>query len=272
MLLRNKVAVVTGGGGTIGEGICICLAQAGAHVVVSDIHEQAAQKVAAKIKNMGCETIVVSTDVRMVDQCRDLIAKSRDALGSLDILVCAAGVSGFELSCADGKPSIIENITEEEWELTIDVNLKGVFLCNQAVAPHFKQQNRGKIINISSIGGRKGVDFIPHYSASKAGVIVFSQALALQLAPFNIQVNTICPGLIWTPMWEKGAQALSDTFPHFKQMAPKEIFDAMVSQVIPLQRPQSAKDIGKAVAFLASGDADQITGQALNIDGGAVLS
>jgi NAD(P)-dependent dehydrogenase (short-subunit alcohol dehydrogenase family) len=131
----------------------------------------------------------------------------------------------------------------------MEVNLKGVFLCNRAVAAYFKKQRKGKIINISSIAGRKGIDWIPHYSASKAGVIVFTQAIALQLAPYNVNVNTVCPGVIRTPMWDTGAK--------------------VVQNMIPMKRSQSAEDIGNIVVFLASEEAKEITGQAINVDGGA---
>ena len=272
MRLKDKVAIVTGGGGSLGEGICLCLAQEGAGVVVSDLNYHLAEEVAVKIKGEGQKSLAVKTDVRLANDCRTLMDSALTEMGQIDILVCNAGAGGFELRGDSREPAILENISEEEWNLTVDVNLKGVFLCNQAVAPHFKKQKRGKIINISSVGGRKGVDFIPHYCASKAGVIVFTQAVALQLAPFNINVNSLCPGVIWTPMWKKGAKAISDTYPPFKGMAPDKIFEVMVNQMIPLKRPQSAQDIGKAVVFLASGDADQITGQALNVDGGAVFS
>ncbi len=272
MRLKDKVAIVTGGGGSLGEGICLCLAREGAGVVVSDLNYHLAEEVAGKIKEEGQKSLAVKADVRLANDCRTLIDTALTEMGQIDILVCNAGAGGFELRGDSREPAILENISEDEWNLTVDVNLKGVFLCNQAVAPHFKKQKRGKIINISSVGGRKGVDFIPHYCASKAGVIVFTQAVALQLAPFNINVNSLCPGVIWTPMWEKGAKAISDTYPPFKGMAPDKIFEVMVNQMIPLKRPQSAQDIGKAVVFLASGDADQITGQALNVDGGAVFS
>jgi NAD(P)-dependent dehydrogenase (short-subunit alcohol dehydrogenase family) len=272
MRLKDKVAIVTGGGGSLGEGICLCLAREGARVVVSDLNQSLAEKVADKVKEEGYKALALTADVRVADDCRRLIETALREMGYIDILVCNAGAGGFELRGNSQAPAILENISEEEWDLTVDVNLKGVFLCNQAIAPHFKKQKKGKIINISSVGGRKGVDFIPHYCASKAGVIVFTQAVALQLAPFNINVNSLCPGVIWTPMWEKGARAISDTYPPFKGMAPEKIFDAMVNQMIPLKRPQSPQDIGKAVVFLASEDADQITGQALNVDGGAVFS
>jgi meso-butanediol dehydrogenase/(S,S)-butanediol dehydrogenase/diacetyl reductase len=272
MRLKDKIAVVTGGGGGLGEGICLRLAGEGAHVVVSDLKADMADKVARKVVEKGCRSLAVVTDVRKPKECRALIDVSLKEMGGIDILVCCAGEGGFGLRGDSDAPAILENISEEQWDLTLDVNLKGVFLCNQAVIPHFKKRKRGKIVNISSIGGRKGIDFIPHYCASKAGVIVLTQAIALQLAAYNVNVNCICPGVIWTPMWETGAKALAYTYPQFKGMAPEKIFEAMMEHMIPLKRAQSPGDIGNAVAFLASDEADQITGQALNVDGGAVFN
>jgi meso-butanediol dehydrogenase/(S,S)-butanediol dehydrogenase/diacetyl reductase len=272
MRLKDKVAIVTGGGGGLGEGICLCLAREGAHVVVSDLNADMADKVARKVTESGRRSLAIRTDVRVVKECNALIDTTLKQMGGIDILVCGAGEGGFGLRGDSEAPALLGNISEEQWDLTLDVNLKGVFLCNQAVAPHFQKQKRGKIINISSIGGRKGIDFIPHYCASKAGVIVFSQAVALQLAPFNINVNCICPGVIWTPMWETGAKALAYTYPQFKGMGPEKIFEAMMEHMIPLKRAQTPEDIGNAVVFLASAEADQITGQALNVDGGAIFN
>ncbi len=272
MRLKDKVVIVTGGGGGLGLGICLSLAKEGANVVVSDINQKFAQQTAKKIAETGQKAIAVKTDVRKKEDCRQLVDKAIETMGRLDILVCGAGVGGFAAQGDTGEPAILENISEEEWNLTIDVNLKGVFLCNQAAAPYFREQKGGKIINISSIGGRKGVDFIPHYCASKSGVILFSQAVALQLAPFNINVNTVCPGVIWTPMWREGATAISYTYPQFKGMDPETIFEAMVEHMIPMKRAQTPADIGNAVVFLASSEADQITGQALNVDGGAQMN
>ena len=272
MRLEGKVAAVTGGGGGLGRGICECLAREGAHVVVSDLDLGLAEKVAAKVEESGRKSLAVQTDVRAVDQCENLIKKTVDGLGKIDILVCAAGVGGFVYWDGTEEPPILENISEKEWDLTIDVNLKGTFLCNRAVAPYFKKQMSGKIVNLSSIGGRKGIDWIAHYSASKAGVIVFSQAVALQLAPYNVNVNTICPGLIWTPMWEVGAKVLSQSYPPLKGMEPDDIFQATVQNMIPLKRPQTPEDIGNAVVFLVSEDSKEITGQALNVDGGSIFN
>ncbi|MDI7259666.1 MAG: SDR family NAD(P)-dependent oxidoreductase [Thermodesulfobacteriota bacterium] len=272
MRLKDQVAVVTGGGGGLGEGICLCLAREGAHVVVSDLKLDMAEKVAARMKEMGRGSLAVQTDVRIANECKNLIEKSLKKMERIDILVCAAGVGGFVYRGDSGEPLTLETVSEEEWDLTIDVNLKGVFLCNRAIAPYFKQQKRGKIINISSVAGRKGIDWIPHYSASKAGVIVLTQAVALQLAPYSINVNTICPGVIWTPMWEVGARVLSQSYPPFKGMNPGEVFKTVVQNMIPFQRPQTPEDIGNAVVFLSSDDAREITGQAINVDGGAIFN
>jgi NAD(P)-dependent dehydrogenase (short-subunit alcohol dehydrogenase family) len=239
---------------------------------VSDLNPGLADKVAGKLKEGGHKALAIQTDVSVPEQCERLIQESLNQMGSIHILVCGAGVGGFVYRDESDAPPILENITEREWDLTLDVNLKGVFLCNRAVAPCFKRQQSGKIVNISSIGGRKGIDWIPHYCASKAGVIVLTQAIALQLAPYNVNVNTICPGVIRTPMWDKGAEVLSQSYPPFKGMRPDDVFNAVVQNMIPMRRPQTAEDIGNAVVFLASAEADQITGQALNVDGGAMFS
>jgi NAD(P)-dependent dehydrogenase (short-subunit alcohol dehydrogenase family) len=272
MRLRDQVAVVTGGGGGLGEGICLCLAREGAHVVVSDVKLALAEKVANKVKATGRKALALKTDVRVASECQELVDRSLKEMGRIDIFVCGAGVGGLVFRGDSEAPLILENISEEEWDLTIDVNLKGVFLCSRAIAPYFKGQQKGKIINLSSVAGRKGVDFIPHYSASKAGVIVLTQAIALQLAPYHVNVNTICPGVIWTPMWETGAKVFSKTIPPFKGMTPEQVFEAMVQSMTPLRRPQTPEDIGNAVVFLASEEAREITGQAINVDGGAYFS
>jgi meso-butanediol dehydrogenase/(S,S)-butanediol dehydrogenase/diacetyl reductase len=268
--LKDEVAIVTGGGGGIGEGICHCLAREGAAVVVSDVNQGSADAVAGKIRRAGGKALSLKTDVRRAEECQALIDVALREMGRIDLLVCCAGVNGLDVE-ADS-PGLIENISEQNWNLVVDVNLKGVFWCNRAIAPYFKKQKNGKIINIASIAGRKGIDWIPHYSATKAGVIVFTQAVALQLAPYNVTANTVCPGIVWTPLWDSGAKAISHTYPEFRGMSPSDIFGTLVERMIPLKRPQSAEDMGNAVVFLASKEADQITGQALNVDGGMVFS
>jgi NAD(P)-dependent dehydrogenase (short-subunit alcohol dehydrogenase family) len=271
MRLKDKVAVVTGGGGGLGEGISLCFAREGADVVVSDVNRDLAEKVAAEIKEQGRKSLAMHTDVRRAAEVEELVQKMIGEFGGIDILVCSHGVSGMtHREHGADEPTTLEGVTEDDWDLTLDVNLKGVFLCNKAVAPHFKERNAGKIINISSVGGRRGSPQLFAYSISKAGVIALSQAVAQQLAPYSVNVNTICPGIIYTPMWEAGAKLLTKMDPRFKDlnMEPKETLDFVVQMTIPLKRYQTAEDIGNAAVFLASDEAKEITGQAINVCGG----
>jgi len=272
MRLKDRVAVVTGGGGGIGEGICLCLAREGANLVVSDQNRTSAEKVAAEISKMGQRALAIQTNVCSAKDCHDLIELSLKEMGQIDILVCCAGVPGYSDKTISEEMTRIENISEDDWDLTIDTNLKGVFLCNRAIAPYFKQQKKGKIINIASIAGRRASDWIPHYSASKAGVIVLSQAIAIQLGPYNVNVNTICPGYIWTSMSVIAGKVMSKTYPQFKDMKPTEVFNEIIRTRVPLGRPQSPESIGNLAVFLASDEAEDITGQAINVDGGSVFS
>jgi NAD(P)-dependent dehydrogenase (short-subunit alcohol dehydrogenase family) len=271
MRLKDKVAIVTGGGGGLGEGISLCLAREGADVVVSDVKMELAEKVAAEVKEKGRKSLAMQTDVRSEVQVEKLVSQTIADFGGMDILVCSHGVSGMTHREHDpDEPITLEGITEDDWDLTLDVNLKGVFLCNRAIAPHFKKKNAGKIINVSSVGGRQGSAQLLAYSISKAGVIALTQAVAQQLAPYSVNVNTICPGIIYTPMWQEGAKLLARMDPRFKDlnMEPKDALDFVVQMVIPLKRYQTTEDIGNAAVFLASEEAKEITGQAINVCGG----
>ena len=271
MRLKDKVAIVTGGGGGLGKGISFCMATEGAHVVVSDWKMDLAEAVAAKVKDTGQKSLAVYTDVRMSDQVQNLMETTISSMGRIDILVCCAGVMGYDLRGEESEePLTFENISEEDWDLTIDVNLKGVFLCNRAVVPYFIKQRNGKIINVSSVAGRQGNEILVHYAASKAGVINFTQGVAKYMARYNVNVNTICPGIIYTPMWARGARIMAKAHPAFKDtgISPEEAFKAIVQSMIPFGREQTAEDIGRAAVFLASEEAKEITGQALNVCGG----
>ena len=271
MRLKDRVAIVTGGGGGLGEGISLCLAREGAHVVVSDWKLEPAEKVAAKVKETGRKALAVRADVRRADQCRAMVETALKEMGRLDILVCNAGVDGLPQD--DTKdPPLIENIREEDWNLVVDVNLKGVFLCNRAAVPHFKKQRSGRIINIASVAGRQGVEFLLPYAATKAGVISLTQSVALQLAPYHVNVNTVCPGIIWTPMWERLAGYASRAMPDFSGVPPEDVYKTIVQVMIPFKKPQTAEDIGNAVVFLGSDEAQEITGQALNVCGGMKMN
>jgi NAD(P)-dependent dehydrogenase (short-subunit alcohol dehydrogenase family) len=265
MRLKDNVAIVTGGGGGLGEGISSCLAREGARIVVSDLQLDLAERVAEKLRRAGAEAIANSVDVRIADDCAQMVEAALSAFGRVDTLVSNAGVDGLPESDA---PPLLENVLEDDWDLVMDVNLKGVFLSCRAIIPYFKEQGRGRIINISSVAGRLGIEFLPAYAASKAGVISLTQSIALQLAPHHINVNCICPGIIWTPMWERLASYLSRANPAFDGASPEDAYDAVVGQMIPFGKPQTPEDIGNPAVFLASDDAAEITGQALNVCGG----
>ncbi len=267
MRLKDRVAIVTGGGGGLGEGICMCLAREGAHVVVSDIQVDLAEKVAVEVRKLGRTALAIRTDVRDGAQCKEMVDATLRELGRLDILVANAGVDGLPAGDDPVSP-LIEDIQEKDWDLVVDVNLKGVFLCNRAVAPLFKEKKAGRIINISSVAGRQGEDLIAPYAATKAGVISLTRSIALQLAPYHVNVNAVCPGIIWTPMWERLANFGSKAIPEAGGASPEEVFKLVVATRIPFGKEQTPTDIGNSVVFLASDEASEITGQALNVCGG----
>ena len=187
-------------------------------------------------------------------------------IGPVDILVNNAGVivaAGYEER---------EVASEADWDITFLVNLKGLGTVIDTVSPHMKERRYGKIVNIASIAARKGTLTSTPYGASKAGVVNVTQATALELAPFNINVNAICPGLLWTDMWERIAVRYrsKDSMPD--ELTPREVFDRFVKARTPLGREQTPEDIGNATVFLASDAAENITGQALNICGGFMMN
>jgi 3-oxoacyl-[acyl-carrier protein] reductase/meso-butanediol dehydrogenase/(S,S)-butanediol dehydrogenase/diacetyl reductase len=187
----------------------------------------------------------------------------REALrnfGRIDILINNAG---------SGTTGYLVDHTLGDWEKSMNVNLKGTFMCSKAVAKEMIHAKQGRIINIASIGGKEGEEFIGGYCASKFGVIGLTQVMAKELGRYQITVNAVCPGYVWTPMWEKMALWFKANFPALADKSPREIFEARVKSVTPLRRPQEAEDIANLVAFLASTEAKNITGQAINVDGGA---
>jgi len=193
----------------------------------------------------------------------------------LDIMICCAGISGFVHQKQKENTSLaIENIMVEDWDLTFAVNTKGVFLCNRAAAPIFRKQNSGKIVNISSVGGRRPNQILMAYGASKAAVISFTQSMAVHMAPHHVNVNCVCPGIIYTPMWKEGAELLIQINPDLKDsgIEPKALLDSIVAQEIPFNKYQTPEDIGKAVVFLSSEEAEEITGQSLNVCGGMAFN
>ena len=246
MKLKNKVAIVTGSRRGIGLGIVIELAKEGANVVVSDINLKDCEKVCKKIeKKYRVKTLAVECDVSKKSDVDNLVAQTIKKFKKIDVLVNNAGIARFG--------SLLQK-KESDWDVTIDVNLKSVFLCTKAVAPYMIKQKHGKIISLASIAGFVGFDNISDYCASKGAIITMTKEMALELAQYNINVNAIAPGIIQTDMTK---DMLND----------KKTRAGLMTQT-PLGRPGKPEDIGKAAVFLASSDSDFVTGHTLVVDGG----
>lgn len=258
--LDGQVAVVTGAASGIGKGIAQRLFQEGASVVAVDLDGKATESLIQEVVKQGKRGLALKADVSNEKDVRRMVEETFKNLGQIDILVNNAGV---------GTTGLIIDHSVEDWEKSMGVNLKGTFLCSRAVAKEMIPRKRGRIVNIASIGGKEGEEFIGGYCASKFGVIGLTQVLAKELGRHRITVNAVCPGYIWTPMWEKMAIWFKESFPALASKTPQEIFEARVKSVTPLRRPQTAEDIAGLVAFLVSEEAKNITGQAINVDGGA---
>ncbi len=248
MRLKDKVAIVTGGGIGIGRAYAMGLAKEGARVVVADIQDQEAEQVAAEIRRLDGDAYAVPVDVTSPGKTRAMAEAAVKRYGRIDILVNNAAL----YSAIKKKP--FAEITVEEWDKVMAVNVKGLFLCVQAVYPAMKKQGKGKIINISSGTALGGTPFFLHYVTSKAGVIGFTRALARELGPDGICVNAITPGLtISSP-----EQEATLTAEQLKDRRSRRAF----------QRDQRPQDLVGTVIFLSSDDSDFMTGQTVNVDGG----
>lgn len=262
MFLNDRVAIVTGGATGIGRAIGLKMAEQGAHILVSDINEEAAKKTAADIEAVGAQAAVQVTNVVDPEATEAMAAAAMEHFGKIDILVNNAGVAG-----APGWYERSES-TEEDWRFTFQVNVIGSVNAANAVTPHMKEARYGKVLNLASIAGREGRPSLPHYSSSKSAIVNYTQALAGELGSFNINVNAICPGLLWTPMWEQVGGRYSQNDPQYAGMEPRAVFEKMIAATIPFGMEQTPEDIGDAAVFLCSDEARNITGQALDVDGG----
>lgn len=264
MRLQGKVAIVTGGAQGIGRGIVLCMAKEGADIAIADLKVDKAEAVAAEVRTLGRKVLVVRTDVTMPADFEACYAHVERELGQIDILVNNAGSA-----CPPGNP--FTNNVEEDWDLVWAVNVKSIFFACKAIAPYFIARKSGKIINIASIAGTMNSPNMPPYSVSKMGVVTFTKIVAKEMAQHNVNVNAICPGILWTQFWQETAERLSGQSGPFAGMEPRAIFENRVNAVIPMKRDQTPEDIGWAAVFLASEQARQITGQALHVDGGVVM-
>ncbi|MBT3942373.1 MAG: SDR family oxidoreductase [Chloroflexi bacterium] len=271
--LDGAVTLITGAGRGIGQGIAEVLSERGAVIALSDLDADRSLVAAEAIKESGGNATPFGGDTTNQDSMDGLAEAVIKVFGRIDILVCNAGVIG-----APGYQDRHEH-TEEDWDATYGVNVKGFVHTSNAVAPHMQSLNAGRIVNIASHGGRKprGAKAVlgnvqSPYSVSKAAVIQWTHLLAIELAPNNITVNAVCPGTLWTPMWEKIAENRRTADPEIAEFSAREVFEMSVKERMPMGREQTPRDIGKTVAFLASDDASEITGQALNVNGGAVMN
>jgi NAD(P)-dependent dehydrogenase (short-subunit alcohol dehydrogenase family) len=247
MELKGKTAIVTGSSKGIGEGIARVLAREGANVVVNSRKKAECARLVEEIVSAGGKAIAVAADVSRKNDVAAMTAETIAQFGAIDILVNNAGI--------EAPPCLLKDIPEEQWDRVLGVNLKGVFLCCQAVIPQMMKQGGGRIVNIASTAGMRMAFFgSAEYTASKHGVAGLSQHLAWELADSGITVNTVCPGGVLTPLME------SRTTPEFR--------DSLVKRLVPLGRFCSIEDIGEAVSFLGSDRAALITGQTLAVDGG----
>jgi len=246
MKLKDKVSLITGAGQGIGKEIAFTFGKEGSEVVICDVNIEQALKTKEELEkeNIGAE--VFQVDVSDYQQVEDMVNKILDKFSKIDILVNNAGIT---------RDNLILRMSEEDWNRVLNVNLKGTFNCIKAVSRVMIKQKKGKIINIASVVGIMGNIGQANYSASKAGVIALTKTTAKELASRNINVNAVAPGFISTEMTAR---------------LPEEIKQKMLAQ-IPLSRFGLPKDVAKACLFLASDDADYITGQILVVDGGLLM-
>lgn len=245
---KGKVALVTGAGSPkgIGKSIALYMAKNGYDIVVADLDSKGAAEAAKEVRTLGRKSFAVTVNVTDEASVGNMVENAVKEMGSIDVLVNCAGIT---------QPVTVLNTTLEDWNRIIAVNLTGTFLCSKAVLPYMQAKKFGRIINISSVSGKRGGGVYggAHYSASKAGVLGFSKALARECVLDGVTVNSVCPGLIATEI-RKG---LSDE----KERA--------TWKSIPMGRPGTVEEVACAVAFLASEDAGYITGEDIDVNGGS---
>jgi 3-oxoacyl-[acyl-carrier protein] reductase len=247
MKVKDRVAIVTGGGRGIGKAIAGVFIREGARVVLVDVDKPILEAARKEMKRNKQEVIAIPCDITKTIGVKAMVDEVQGVFGRIDILVNNAGII---------RRGTIETVTEEDWDQVIEVNLKGTFNCCKAVAGIMKQQGYGKIINVSSIAGKMGdITSAPGYGPSKAGIDALTKTLARQLAPFGINVNAVSPHAIETEM--------------SSQWSPERLKEIIAS--IPLGRLGKPEDVAEAVLFLVSEEASFITGEILDVNGGALM-
>jgi NAD(P)-dependent dehydrogenase (short-subunit alcohol dehydrogenase family) len=249
MRLKDKVAIVTGAGRGIGEGIALRFAAEGAKLVVNDVSEADVQRTAEGIKKKNGQAVPVVGSVVSREVAQKMVDTAVKEFGTVDILVNNAGII---------RDAMLHKMTDEQWDQVIAVNLKGVFLCTQCAVRVMREKGYGKIINISSTSWRGNPGQL-NYSATKAGVIGMTKTAAKELAPKGINVNVIAPGMIWTDMIKSMPPAIVDRM------------EKSLAFIVPLNRKGSPLDVANLALFLASDESSFITGQLIHCDGGMIM-
>ncbi|MGL6194339.1 MAG: SDR family NAD(P)-dependent oxidoreductase [Thermoguttaceae bacterium] len=254
MEFTNKIALITGAAGSIGEGIARQMVEEGAKVLITDLNQSKLDEIASAL---GPNCKAVAGDVTKIDDVKKIVKATLDAYGGrIDMLVNVAGVTG--------KGGAVEDISEETWDFVYAVNCKGTFLFTKEVVPVMKKQGSGSIVNFSSKSGKTGSALMSAYSSAKAAIIGFTQALAFELAKSNIRVNCVCPGITEaTGVWDN----VSADYVKNMNMPMDQIVKQFTAKV-PLGRLAKVSDVVNLVCYLASDRADYMTGQAINITGG----
>lgn len=243
---KDQVALVTGGARGIGKDIALALAEAGAHVVVSDINLDGAKATAAEIGKFQVKSLAVKADVSNADDVEKMVASVLETFGKIDILVNNAGIT---------RDNLLMKMSESDWDLVLNINLKSAFLCTKQVIRPMMKQRSGKIVNMASVVGVMGNVSQANYAASKAGLIGFTKSVAKEVARKNIQVNAVAPGFIQTEMTDALRE---DVKTAYMESIPAKVFG-------------STMDVAQAVLFLASPASNYITGQVIHVDGGLVM-
>ncbi|HKZ46059.1 MAG TPA: 3-oxoacyl-[acyl-carrier-protein] reductase [Thermodesulfobacteriota bacterium] len=246
MILKDKIALVTGAAQGIGKAIALRLANSGADLAVLDMNLEKAEETAKEIEKLGRRAIALKANVASLQEAETIMDETVARLGAIHILVNNAGIT---------RDALILRMKEEEWDAVIDVNLKGTFNCTKAAVRYMSKQRYGRIVNIASIIGETGNAGQANYSASKAGVIALAKTIAREFAIRNITCNAVAPGFIETAM----TQAL-----------PEKMREELAKQ-IPMVRLGAPEDVAEGVLFLVSDAANYITGQVLNINGGMYM-
>ena len=281
MKLDGKVSLVSACGRGIGREIALTLAREGSNLIINSFSEENSQAVAKEVEGLGVKVVAVAGDITRSAVILETVAAGIEAFGQIDILV--NNVGGGSVAEIDDKDNPLAEV-EAMWDGTYAMSLKAPVLMCEAVMPHLMEKKSGKIINISSLAGRPGmphVDLVPlssSYHSAKAGLIRYTQLLADQMGRHNINVNAICPGIIYTDGWKEISEGMVENHPSYKGENPREWFLGVSGgkyaagglPQTPMRREQTTTDIAEAVLFLASEASANITGQTLNVDGGMV--